>query len=109
MAERAKKAPGIADYRVSLRKRKVTFLDEIDRLIDLKPLARPLNKRLKRQPEPIGNPACPAPHMFKVGTISWPRTEGPDRAEQANGLLFVARADVEDQRDHLQPPWLHQE
>jgi len=34
MAERAKKAPGIADYRLSLRKRKVTFLDEIDRIIN---------------------------------------------------------------------------
>jgi len=59
MAERAKKAPGIADYRVSLRKRKVTFLDEIDRIIDWKPLERLLNKRLKRQPDAVGNPAYP--------------------------------------------------
>jgi len=34
MAEHAKRAPGIADYRLSLRKRKVTFLDEIDRIIN---------------------------------------------------------------------------
>jgi len=66
MAERAKKATGITDYRVSLRKRKVTVLDEIDRLIDGKPLVRLLNKRLKRQPDAVGNPAYPALLMFKV-------------------------------------------
>ena len=66
MAERAKKAPGIADYRVSLRKRKVTFLDEIDRLIDWKPLERLMNKRLKRCADAVGNPAYPALLMFKV-------------------------------------------
>jgi len=53
MSERGKKVLGIADYTATLRaRRKTTFLDEIDRLIDWKPLERLLNKRLKRQPEP---------------------------------------------------------
>lgn len=74
MAERAKKAPGIADYRVSLRKRKATFLDEIDRIIDLKPLERLLNKRLKRPPptlwliRPTRRCSCSRSCCFSAGT-----------------------------------------
>ena len=38
MSERTSEKPGIADSAVARRKRKDCFLDEIDRLIDWKPL-----------------------------------------------------------------------
>lgn len=67
MSERGKKAPGIADYTAARRaKRKTTFLDEIDRIIDWKPLERLMNKRLKRSADAVGNPAYPALVMFKI-------------------------------------------
>ncbi|MYL85442.1 hypothetical protein GTA51_20415 [Desulfovibrio aerotolerans] len=40
MSERTSKNPGIADYVVARRKHKDCFLDEIDRLIDWKPLEK---------------------------------------------------------------------
>lgn len=67
MSERGKKVLGIADYTATLRaRRKSTFLDEIDRLIDWKPLERLLNKRLKRSADAVGNPPYPALVMFKI-------------------------------------------
>lgn len=67
MAERGKKVLGIADYTATLRaRRKTAFLDEIDRLIDWKPLERLLNRRLKRSADAVGNPPYPALVMFKI-------------------------------------------
>jgi transposase, IS5 family len=40
MSERNSKKPGIADYVAARRKRMDCFLDEIDRLIDWKPLEK---------------------------------------------------------------------
>ena len=49
MSERTSKNPGIADYVVARRKHKDCFLDEIDRLIDWKPLEKLLRKKLQRK------------------------------------------------------------
>lgn len=66
MSERTSKNPGIADYVVARRKRKDCFLDEIDRLIDWKPLEKILVKKLKRVANAVGNPAYPPLPMFKI-------------------------------------------
>ncbi|MBF0481013.1 MAG: hypothetical protein HQK81_03595 [Desulfovibrionaceae bacterium] len=58
-----KKMPGVADYIVAhRRKRKETFLDEIDRLIDRKPTEKLLTKKIRRNVNAVGNPAYPEPY-----------------------------------------------
>jgi len=47
MSERTSKKPGIADYVAARRKHKDCFLDEIDRLIDWKPLEKFLRQKLE--------------------------------------------------------------
>lgn len=66
MSERTSQMPGIADYVVGRRKRKDCFLDEIDRLIDWKPLEKVLRQKLKRVANAVGNPAYPPLPMFKI-------------------------------------------
>lgn len=61
-----KKPLGISDYAILKRRRKETFLDEIDRLIDWLPIERFLKKKLKREENALGHPAYPALIMFKV-------------------------------------------
>jgi IS5 family transposase len=41
-------------------------LDEIDRLIDWKPLEKVLRQKLKRVANAVGNPAYPPLLMFKI-------------------------------------------
>ena len=66
MNERTSKKPGIADYVAARRKHKDCFLDEIDRLIDWKPLEKVLRNKLKRVANAVGNPAYPPLLMFKI-------------------------------------------
>jgi IS5 family transposase len=60
------KKPGIAGYVAAHRKRKDCFLDEIDRLIDWKPLEKVLRQKLKRVVNAVGNPAYPPLPIFKI-------------------------------------------
>lgn len=69
-ADERRRHPGTTDHRVSLRKRKVTFLEERDRLIAWKVLERLLNKRMKRQPDAVGNLAYQSLPMPKVCCFS---------------------------------------
>lgn len=64
MNERTSKKPGIADYVAARRKHKDCFLDEIDRLIDWKPLKKMLRNKLKRVANAVGNPAYPEVGRF---------------------------------------------
>ena len=66
MSERTSKKSGIADYVAARRKHKDCFLDEIDRLIDWKPLENVLRQKLKRVANAVGNPAYPPLLMFKI-------------------------------------------
>ena len=66
MSERTSKKPGIADYVAARRKHKDCFLDEIDRIIDWKPLEKVLRNKLKRVANAVGNPAYPPLLMFKI-------------------------------------------
>ena len=66
MSERTSEKPGIADYVAARRKHRDCFLDEIDRLIDWKPLEKLLRQKLKRVANAVGNPAYPPLLMFKI-------------------------------------------
>jgi hypothetical protein len=66
MSERTSKKPGIADYVAARRKHKDGFLDEINRLIDWKPIEKVLRQKLKRVINAVGNPAYPPLLMFKI-------------------------------------------
>ena len=59
MSERTSKKPGIAGYVAARRKHKDCFLDEINRLIDWKPIEKVLRQKLKRVVNAVGNPAYP--------------------------------------------------
>ena len=60
-----KTAIPIADYFVNLRRKKNTKLDAIDLMINWKPVAKKLDKTLKRTANAVGNPAYPAIILFK--------------------------------------------
>ena len=56
----------IADYFVNHRRNKNTKLNAIDQMIDWKPVARKLDKALKRTANAVGKPAYPALVLFKA-------------------------------------------
>lgn len=57
---------GFADLAVASRKQPKTFLDDVDRVVDWRPLEGFLRKKLRRHKDAVGNPAYPALGMFKV-------------------------------------------
>lgn len=48
------------------RKQPKTFLDDIERIMDWKPIESFLKKKLGRHQDAVGNPAYPALGMFKI-------------------------------------------
>ena len=64
MGERTSKKPGIADYVAARRRGKDCFLDQIDHLIDWKPLEKVLRQNLQCVANAVGNPAYPPLLMF---------------------------------------------
>lgn len=61
-----KRRGGFLDLAVAERKRPKSFLDDVDRVIDWKPIEVFLKKKLRRHRDAVGNPAYPALGMFKV-------------------------------------------
>lgn len=57
---------GFADLAAANRKQYKTFLNDVDRVIDWKPIEGFLKKKLRRHKDAVGNPAYPALGMFKV-------------------------------------------
>ena len=57
---------GFADMAVARRKQPKTFLDDVDRIIDWKPMESFLKKKLRRHRDAVGNPAYPALGLFQV-------------------------------------------
>lgn len=57
---------GFADMAVASRKQPKTFLDDVDRVIDWKPIEGFLKKKLRRHQDAVGNPSYPALGMFKI-------------------------------------------
>lgn len=60
------KGTRLGDYFLEHRRTKPTFLDEIDQLIDWRPIDVFLRKKIKRKANAVGNPAYPALAMFKI-------------------------------------------
>lgn len=57
---------GFLDLAVSVRKKPKSHLDQVDQIINWKPIESFLRKKLRRQKDAVGNPAYPALGMFKV-------------------------------------------
>jgi IS5 family transposase len=57
---------GFLDLAVSKLKRAKTFLDDVDKVIDWRPIEIFLKKKLRRHKDAVGNPAYPPLAMFKV-------------------------------------------
>ena len=66
MLGRQKKYFGIADHAVMKRRVKHNFLDDVDSLVDWRPISKFLDKKLQRKANVIGNPSYPALAMFKI-------------------------------------------
>ena len=66
MSNRFQQGPRLGDYFLEQRRTKRTFLDDIEALIDWKPIQTLLNQKLKRKANAVGNPAYPALAMFKI-------------------------------------------
>ena len=51
---------------VASRKQPKTFLDDVNRIVDWKPIESFLKKKLRRHKDAVGNPAYPPLGMFKI-------------------------------------------
>lgn len=58
--------PGFLDLAVEHLKRPKSFLEDVERLVDWRPIEKILKKKLRRNQDAIGNPAYPPLAMFKV-------------------------------------------
>ena len=61
-----KKRGGFLDMAISARKKAKTFLDDVDRFIDWRPIDKLLKNKLGKSRDAAGNPAYPPLCMFKV-------------------------------------------
>lgn len=61
-----KRRGGFLDMAIEHRKKPKTFLDDVERIIDWRPIEKFLKKKLRRNKDATGNPAYPAVSMFKV-------------------------------------------
>ena len=66
MLGRQKKHFGIADHAVMMRRKKHSFLDDVDAVVDWRPISKFLDKKLQRKANVVGNPSYPALAMFKI-------------------------------------------
>lgn len=67
MSERTSPRPNLTDYFADRRRRKrPTFLDDIQKVIDWHPLEKFLRRKLRRSKDAVGNPAYSPLLMFKI-------------------------------------------
>lgn len=67
MKERTSPRPNLTDYVADLRRKKrPTFLDGIEQIVDWHPLEKFLRRKLRRHKDAVGNPAYPPLLMFKI-------------------------------------------
>lgn len=72
MSKRSEIKPGFADIAYAKRRRRETFLDKINELIDWYPIEKKLNRTLKRQSSSVGAQPYPAIVMFRALLLqSW--------------------------------------
>ena len=66
MVDRISTEEGFVDYYLNRRPRKTSFLDDVDRLIDWKPIESLLKKHYKKKAAADGRPAYPPLPLFKM-------------------------------------------
>ena len=83
---------GFADMAVASRKQPETFLDDLDRIVDWKPIEGFLKKKLRRHQDAVGNPAYPALGMFKILLLQrWHDLSDHTTAEAMVDRIFFCR------------------
>ena len=57
---------GFVDLAIKELKKPKTFLDDLNKFVNWKPIEKVLKKKLRKRKDVIGNPAYPSLNMFKV-------------------------------------------
>jgi len=83
---------GFVDHFISLRPRKKSFLDDIDRMIDWKAIEKLLKKHYKKKKAADGRPAYPPLPLFKMLLLQrWYGLSDPGLEEAVNDRLSFLR------------------
>jgi len=83
---------GFADLMVSQRPRKSSFLDQVDRVVDWRPIEKVLKRNYKKTVSADGRPAYPALPLFKMLLIQrWYNLSDPGLEEAVNDRISFLR------------------
>jgi len=83
---------GFADFMISRRQTKESFLDEVDKLIDWRPIQKTLERNYKKKASADGRPAYPALCLFNMLLIQrWYNLSDPGLEEAVNDRLSFLR------------------
>jgi IS5 family transposase len=92
MGDRISTQIGFADFMVSRRPMKSSFLDEVDRMVDWRPIEKILNRNYKKKASADGRPAYPALPLFKMLLIQrWYNLSDPGLEEAVNDRISFLR------------------
>ncbi len=92
MGDPASTQMGFADLMVSRRKSKSSFLDDVDKLVDWRPIEKILNRTYKKKASADGRPAYPALPLFKMLLIQrWYNLSDPGLEEAVNDRISFLR------------------
>jgi len=83
---------GFVDFMVSQRQTKSSFLDEVDRVVDWRPIEKILSRHYKKKVSADGRPAYPALPLFKMLLIQrWYNLSDPGLEEAVNDRISFLR------------------
>jgi IS5 family transposase len=92
MGDKISTQMGFADLMVSQRPRKPSFLDEVDKIVDWRPIEKILNRNYKKKASADGRPAYPALPVFKMLLIQrWYNLSDPGLEEAVNDRMSFLR------------------
>ncbi len=92
MGDKISTQMGFADLMVSERPRKSSFLDEVDRMVDWRPIQKILNRKYKKKASADGRPAYPVLPLFKMLLIQrWYNLSDPGLEEAVNDRISFLR------------------
>jgi transposase, IS5 family len=83
---------GFADLMISRRQTKSSFLDEVDMMVDWRPIEKILNRNYKKKASADGRPPYPALPLFKMLLIQrWYNLSDPGLEEAVNDRISFLR------------------
>lgn len=92
MGDKISTQMGFADLMVCHRKAKSSFLDEVDQMVDWRPIEKILNRNYKKKASADGRPAYPALRLFKMLLIQrWYNLSDPGLEEAVNDRISFLR------------------